>query len=276
MSMRLHTPGKLSSFAKRITPFLGRVAANARTTSFVELTSAYLNCIIGKGAGSGWHTGEELAAARFIHREDPVIMDIGANRGWWTVELRRLIGERGRWLLIDPAAECCVLLRKINGVEVIETAVGEQKGKAKFYTSGNGSGLASLHERHDSLMQLNKEDLMVEEREVAVTTIDAILDERGIDIVDMAKMDLEGHELFALRGAIKSLKTRRLRALTFEFGAGNVNSRTFFRDFWDLLTGYGYRLHRICPSGKTVPVSEYYEDLEFFRGVTNYIATVAS
>ena len=117
---------------------------------------------------------------------------------------------------------------------------------------------------------------MVEEGEVAMTTIDSILDERGIDIVDMGKMDLEGHELFALRGATKSLETRRLRTLSFEFGAGNVNSRTFFRDVWTLLTGYGYRFHRIYPSGKTVPVPEYYENLEFSRGVTNYIATAAN
>lgn len=105
-----------------------------------------------------------------------------------------------------------------------------------------------------------------------MTTIDEILMERGIELVDFAKMDLEGHELFALRGAAESLKHHRLRVLTFEFGTGNVNSRTFFRDFWGLLNGYGYRIERIYPGGKTAPVVEYYEDLEFFRGVTNYVA----
>ena len=272
--MRLNTPGRLNRFGKRITPFFGRLAANARAANFIELASSYLNCVIGKGGGSGWHRGEAIAAARFIHRENPVIMDIGANQGWWTVELRRLIGERGRWILVDPAAECCEALRKINGAEVIEAAVGEQAGKAKFYTPGDGSGFASLHERHDS--HVRQEHLILHELEVTLTTIDEILDQLGIEMVDMAKMDLEGHELFALRGAALSLKTHRIRTLTFEFGTSNVNSRTFFRDFFDLLTGYGYRLQRICPGGKTVPVLEYYEDLEYFRGVTNYIATVAT
>ncbi len=272
--MRLNTPGKLNRLGKKFAPFFGRLVANPRATGFIELVSAYLNCVIGKGGGSGWHLGEELAAARFIHRENPVILDIGANKGWWTIELRRLIGEGGRWILVDPAAECCALLRKLKGVEVIEAAVGEQRGRAKFYTPGDASGFASLHERRDSHARM--EHLILEEREVAMTTIDEILDERGIETVDLAKMDLEGHELFALRGAAKSLKTHRLRALTFEFGTSNVNSRTFFRDFHDLLAGYGYRIHRIYPSGKTVPILEYYEDLEFFRGVTNYIATVAS
>ncbi len=268
--MRLNTPGKLNRFGKKVTPFLSHLVASARATRFLELGSSYLNCVIGKGGGSNWHMGEELAASQFIHRENPVIMDIGANKGWWTLELRRLIGERGRWILVDPAAECCAILRKISGVEVIEAAVGEHAGKAKFYTPGDGSGFASLHKRHDSHARM--EHLILEEREVVVTTIDDILDRRGIEIVDMAKMDLEGHELFALRGAAQSLKTHRIRALTFEFGTSNVDSRTFFRDYFDLLTGYGYKIQRIYPGGKTVPVFEYYEDLEFFRGVTNYIA----
>ena len=211
------------------------------------MASAYLNCIIGKGAGSGWDKGEESAAARFIHREDPVILDVGANKGWWTAELRRLIGERGRWIAVDAAAECCATLRKLNGVEVIEAAVGERSGKAKFYTPGNAFGAASLYQRHDSY--LLDQNLTFEEREVGVTTLDEILDMRGVEIVDMLKMDIEGNELFALRGAAQSLKTHRIRALTFEFGVGNISSRTYFLDFWELLTGYGYRLQRIYPGG---------------------------
>ena len=272
--MRLNTPGRLNRFGKRITPFFSRFAANSRTTSLIEFATSYLNCVIGKGGGSSWHKGEELAAARFIQRENPVIMDIGANKGWWTTELRQLIGERGQWILVDPATECCAVLRRLNGVEVIEAAVGEQVGKARFYTPGDGSGFASLHKRRDSHVRM--EHLVLEEREVDMTTIDEILDQRRIERVDMAKMDLEGHELFALRGAAQSLKTHRIRALTFEIGTSNVDSRTFFRDYFDLLTGYGYRIQRIYPNGKTVPVLEYYEDLEFFRGVTNYIASVAA
>jgi hypothetical protein len=53
-----------------------------------------------------------------------------------------------------------------------------------------------------------------------------------------------------------------------------VNSRTFFRDFWELLIPLGFEIRRICPGGRTIGVKSYYEDLEMFRGVTNYIATL--
>ena len=90
------------------------------------------------------------------------------------------------------------------------------------------------------------------------------------------KLDVEGNELAVLRGSQESLKTKRIKALTFEFGSGNINSRTFFHDFWDVLKGYGYTIKRICPGGILLEIAEYYEDLEHFRGVTNYLAIAES
>jgi len=266
--MRLNTPGRWNLLGKKVAPLLARTVAKPRPTNLVEMLDAYLNCVIGKGAGTGWDQGEEIAAARVIGRRDPVVLDLGANRGEWTMALREMVGGGGRWILVDAAAECCRLLRTLPQVEVIEAAVGESPGRATFYTPGDASGIASLHARQDSVAR----GWSFEERDVVVTTIDEMLETRGLDHVDLIKMDLEGHELFALRGAARSLAARRIRAIAFEFGASNVNSRTFFRDFWVLLTGYGFDLHRIYPGGATVRVSEYYEDLEYFRGVTNYLA----
>ena len=64
-----------------------------------------------------------------------------------------------------------------------------------------------------------------------------------------------------------------MRAISVEFGSGNITTRTFFHDIWDLLHPRGYQLARIAPGGRLIPVTEYYEDLEYFRGVTNYLAT---
>jgi hypothetical protein len=50
----------------------------------------------------------------------------------------------------------------------------------------------------------------------------------------------------------------------------------FFKDCWDLITGHGYSLWRIVPGGRPVPVRAYREDLEHFRGVSNYIGSVAT
>lgn len=110
-----------------------------------------------------------------------------------------------------------------------------------------------------------------------VVTLDSVIASERIEFVDFAKLDIEGHELFALRGAREALAERRIGALSFEFGSGNVNSRTFFRDYWDLLIPAGFRISRITPGGRRVPVPVpvYYEDLEYFRGVSNYVAELS-
>jgi hypothetical protein len=59
---------------------------------------------------------------------------------------------------------------------------------------------------------------------------------------------VHGHELQALEGAAELLRAGRIRAIQFEFGGANVDSRTFFRDFWNLLYGrFGYSLYQILP-----------------------------
>jgi hypothetical protein len=105
-----------------------------------------------------------------------------------------------------------------------------------------------------------------------VVSIDSFMGAHAIQSVDFMKMDIEGHELFALRGAARALARGAIRAMSFEFGSGNINSRTFFRDYWDLLTRHGYEIYRVLPRGRTLRIFRYDEDLEYFRGVSNYVA----
>lgn len=104
--------------------------------------------------------------------------------------------------------------------------------------------------------------------------MDDIIEEYKIERVDFMKMDIEGHELEALQGAKKSLKNKVIRALTFEFGIRNINSRTYFRDFYELLSSLDYQIYRILPSSQLMHIKEYYEDREYFRGATNYVAII--
>jgi FkbM family methyltransferase len=231
----------------------------------------YLAVIQGKGAGSGWDLESEVQVARrFINSKSPVIFDVGAHTGSWSRAIMNVLDADYHIYQFEPAEQNISYLRNSTNdkVTLIEKAVSKEVGKADFYFAKEASDTSSLHSRRESIFKSHEYDNL----KVETTTIDKIIKKFDINTIEFLKLDIEGNELNALKGASQSLKDGRVKTLTFEFGSGNINSRTFFRDFWDLLTPLGYSIKRICPGGLLLPIEKYYEDLEYFRNVTNYVA----
>ena len=85
---------------------------------------------------------------------------------------------------------------------------------------------------------------------------------------NILKLDVEGHELSVLSGATEVLK--RIELVQFEFGGGNIDSNTYFQDFWYFFKDLHFDIYRLTPRGP-MKLSEYSELLEVFRP-TNYFA----
>jgi len=238
----------------------------------VRLVDLYLQVLQGKGAGSGWDlVSEAKVAARFLPEDDVVLFDIGANRGHWSQEIRSVRpGRRQRIFQFEPSVECQKILRTAADPDtlIVASAAGDYVGETSFFVPEPGSTISSVHRQRDSYFQ----EFSYTEEKVPITTVDRIVAEHSVEQIDFMKMDVEGNELAVLRGAQQSLSDGRIRALAFEFGSGQINARCYFHDFWDLLHPLGFSFLRICPGGILLPVEEYYEDLEYFRGATNYIA----
>jgi hypothetical protein len=81
-------------------------------------------------------------------------------------------------------------------------------------------------------------------------------------------MDVEGHEMDVLIGASKAL--RGVQIIQFEFGGGNIDTETFFQDFWYFFESNGFEISRMTPRGLKV-ISQYSENFETFKP-TNYVA----
>lgn len=268
--MRLHRPSLANRLGKRIGKPLSRIFCSAPLYGPVRMMDAYLNFLMGKGSGTGWDLNEEVrAAATRIHRPNPVVFDVGANVGNWTQTLLQMRPD-AKVYLFDPSEGCREAIRQKNlpGITIMPCALGETAGEMPYFSSSATDGSASLHARRDTPF----ENFQYRQSLVPVRTLDEVIAAEKIDFVDFMKMDIEGHELFALKGARQALADGRIGALSFEFGCGNINSKTFFRDFWDLLRGANFVLHRITPGGKDILVEDYYEDTEYFRGATNYVA----
>jgi len=105
--------------------------------------------------------------------------------------------------------------------------------------------------------------------QVQVRTIDRFCETEKIQRIDFLKIDVEGHELSVLRGAERMLTSGAISMIQFEFGPANIYSRTYFYDFWSLLSG-AYDIYRIVPKG-LAPINYYGEHNEIFL-TTNYLA----
>ena len=271
--MEPHAAGAAGRLGKHAAPALARLVNSRPLRNPARLAGIYLDILQGRGSGTGWDlAGEVSAAVPFLAGvADPVIFDVGANVGEWTLGMWRACG-RGRYFAYEPQDACLPQLKSlpVPNLTVVRSAMSDRAGTLKLYSDVAGSGLASFYERLDTyLPRQTRVDA------VPVTTVDEELKARGLGRVDFMKVDVEGAELRVLSGAADALSRQAVRSLAFEFGSANIASRVFFRDCWDLMTGHGYRLWRIAPGGVLVPLRSYREELEHFRGVSNFVASAA-
>lgn len=269
--MEPHNAGLIGRIAKQASPVMASIVNTKGLRNPARLAGIYLDIVQGKGSGTGWDMAGEIAAAtRFLDGiANPVVFDIGANYGDWTSGVWQAIG-RGRYFAYEPQNACQASLAAlaVPTLTVSKCAVSDRPGDMDLHSDFDGSGIASLYKRAETYL-----DHPTGTYRVPVTTVDAELRSHGLRRVDFMKIDVEGAELAVLRGAEQALSTGAIRTFSFEFGSADIYSRVFFRDFWDLISRHGFSLWRIIPGGKLRPITDYREDLEHFRGVSNYIAS---
>lgn len=212
---------------------------------------------------------EAVLAASFVSnpsRAGGVIVDAGANVGSYTQALIKSGIPFKKIVMIEPAPALNARLNDLANhypeIAFEPIAVGAEPGSLDLYFDHEGSGLASLYQRDVSHVGVD----MNQSVRVPVDTLDSIASKYAFEIIDYLKLDLEGHELEALKGAKKLLEEKRIRAITFEFGGCNIDSRTYVKDFWSLLVKkYGFAFYRLAPGRRLIKLERYSESLERFN-----------
>jgi len=188
----------------------------------------------------------------------------GANNGYYTTALLKTSSSQCcKIIMVEPAPSLYKILKNIVNiypdVAFEPVAIGSGAGVLKLFFDNPGSGLASLYQR--DLHHVGAE--LSNSVEVPVVTLDDLAAQHGLSSIDYLKLDLEGHELEALKGAKTLLQQNKIRAICFEFGGCNIDSRTFVKDFWQLLVyEYGFTMYRLAPGRTLISLSSYSESLE--------------
>jgi FkbM family methyltransferase len=138
-----------------------------------------------------------------------VFLDGGANYGLLSLGLAGRHGDRIDFHLFEPNPHLVATIRRSVAryprmrCTVVAAALSDREGTVRFYFDDAQTGASHIAANGGS--------------PVTSLTIDAYIGRVGIDRVELLKMDVEGYELVALRGAKDSLEAQVIRAIYFEY-----------------------------------------------------------
>ena len=234
-----------------------------RIYSLVDLYTSHAQ---GLGWGSSTIKEEISACLSLLQTKPNIFIDIGANKGLYTEGVLNEIGSIEAHIFEPSEVNYKMLKDKFsfsNKIKINKIALSNSSSKAKLFSDTPGSGIGSLTKR-----RLDHFDIqMNNEEEVDLIRFDKYWDKNNATI-DYVKIDVEGHELEVLEGFGKLLSKTKL--IQFEFGGGNIDTRTYFQDFWYFFLERNFIIYRITPRG-FLRISAYKEKYENFQ-TTNYIA----
>jgi FkbM family methyltransferase len=127
-----------------------------------------------------------------------VVLDVGANRGDWT-RLARSVFPDARFVLIEPQREMAGYLDAVcapgSNCRWFEVGAGASAGELTLTIWDDLVGSSFLAPEHDAAAGERPT------RVVPIVTIDELLAREGYAPPELVKLDIQGFELEALRGA---------------------------------------------------------------------------
>jgi FkbM family methyltransferase len=183
---------------------------------------------------------EVVKLARSLIVPGTIVLDVGSNFGQMALLFAQMVGDAGRVLAFEADEFVfSVLQRNIaaNGARNIEPhlgAVHERSGERAFYpvpdfkrfgTYGS-HGIEPRATSGRSIQTLRIDDLEIAGR------------------VSFMKIDVQGCDLFAMRGAASTIARHRMPIL-FEYEQGLQSEfQTSFQQYVDFVSQIGYRFER--------------------------------
>jgi len=132
------------------------------------------------------------------------VIDCGANVGAYTIACAAIVGSTGVVVAVEPREPAARLVRRsawasgLDNVRVTVAAIADTVGTAQFDVSSDPIGASIVH--HPPGAQL---------RTVPTVTVDHLVERFELDTVALLKLDVEGAEHLALKGAAATLAAKR-------------------------------------------------------------------
>lgn len=213
-------------------------------------------------------SGEEHFLRKYLTQPtQPIVFDVGANIGKYSNYILQ-VNPQSQIFAFEPHPKTFQkLVANISSAQIqaVHAGCGDRAGELTIYDYANNDGSS-----HASLYKEVVEDIYQQESlatQVQIIELDTFIQENGVTHIDLLKIDTEGHELAVLKGAKNAIEQGIIHAIHFEFNAMNIISRTFFKDFMQLLPTYTF--YRMLPNGlhKIEKYDPVYDEIFAFQNI---------
>jgi len=184
--------------------------------------------------------------AEYKLKKGDFVIDGGAFDGFFTFYAAKIVGEKGKIIAFEPDKTNFELLiktkirKKFNNVILINKGLWSENKILKFSTTG-------LKDNMESSLLFNRNDESA--IEISVTSVDYELKNREIGKVDFIKMDIEGAEIEAIKGAKNTLKNYDVNLAIASYHI--VDGKKTCIKLEKLLREYGYHAYTSFPEHLT-------------------------
>lgn len=204
------------------------------------------------------------------HPGSLVLFDVGANVGNYSKALDMVFAGTNREIhAFEPFSKAydalCSNSVGIKNFKAHRLGLSDKKETVSFLSSSDYSEVGGLYEKDFSQYNFS---LDIKE-EVEFDTIKNFCERNKITNINFLKVDVEGHDFFAIKGAGDMLTENRIEFIQFEYGAANYLSKTYLYDFFQLLAPH-YHLYRLLNNGFD-KIETYNTDIEI-HVLSNYVA----
>jgi len=170
-----------------------------------------------------------------IKKED-VVVDLGANIGYFTLIFSKLVGPKGKVFAFEPDPTNFAILRenvlinKCSNVILIQKAVSKISEEGIMYLSENNKGDHRIFDSGDNRKKITIETISLD---------DYFKDSSRINFV---KMDIQGSEILALRGMKEILEKNKkhIKILAEFWPNGLKKAGANPKDFFNILKKYNF------------------------------------
>jgi len=156
----------------------------------------------------GTYVHEVVSMRMWIERarDSKVVLDVGANSGVFALAAAAMGATQVH--AFEPLPRIYDILREnfatnsFTSLNAWQYAISDKPGVEELFDPGGDVPTSASLSSQFSSSHFNDELPRIK---VPVTSIDAFCMERGIGHVDLIKIDVEGHEEFALRGMVETV-----------------------------------------------------------------------